>query len=62
LTVYAHGGLFILQNYIDPVAFRNLDRLQQLVMNADSQGAQAPVSAKPRPRSGHRMPSAGIKL
>jgi phage terminase large subunit GpA-like protein len=62
LTVYAHGGLFILQNHIDPVTFRNLDRLHQLVLNAGSQGAQAPLCSEPRPRSGHRILSEGIKL
>ncbi|MBN2321284.1 MAG: phage terminase large subunit family protein [Acidobacteria bacterium] len=62
LTVYAHGALFILQNFIDPVTFRNMDRLHQLVMNASSQGEKVPVSMEPRPRTGHRILSEGIKI
>jgi len=58
LTVYAHAGLFILQNYIDPVTYRNLDRLHQLVLQAGSRGSSAP----PQPRTGHRILSEGIKL
>jgi phage terminase large subunit GpA-like protein len=62
LTVYAHGGLFVLQNFIDPVTFRNLDRLQQMVMHSGSQGSQVSLHAKQPPGSGHRILSEGIKI
>lgn len=65
LTVYAHAGLFILQNFIDPVTFRNLDRLQQFVVQAGTgtQNVQTPATpvAEP-PQRGRRILSEGIKL
>jgi phage terminase large subunit GpA-like protein len=63
LTVYAHGGLFILQNFIDPLTFRNLERLHQLVLQAGGQSAQMPVNTSLQQlRTGHRILSEGIKL
>ena len=62
LTVYAHGALFILQNSIDPVTFRNLDRLHQLVLEAGRHGDPAGINNAPKPRPGHRILSEGIKL
>lgn len=59
LTVYAHGGLFVLQNFLDPATFRNLERLQQMVLEA---GAKGGALSGPVPRTGHRILSEGIKL
>lgn len=54
LTVYAHGGLFILQNFIDPAMYRGLDRMAEAL----KQG-QVP---QPAPRPGHRVLSHGVQL
>ncbi len=62
LTVYAHGGLFILQNFIDPVTFRDLDRLQQLVLQAGGQGGQNAAIVQQQPRTGRLILSEGVKL
>jgi phage terminase large subunit GpA-like protein len=65
LTVYAHGGLFILQNFIDPVGYRGLDRLLELVHQAGkgNQGQRAAAAVAPPSRpAGHRIISEGIKL
>lgn len=59
LTVYAHGGLFVLQNFIDPVTFRNLDRLHQLVRES---GAGQPAAIGGALRQGHKILNSGIKI
>lgn len=62
LTVYAHAGLFILQNFIDPVTFRNLDRLHELICQAGGRGGAVSGSpSTPRPR-GRRILSQGVRL
>jgi phage terminase large subunit GpA-like protein len=52
LTVYAHGGLFILQNYIDPMTFRNWEGLAKSI--ADRREYQQ--------KQGYKVLSQGIKL
>jgi phage terminase large subunit GpA-like protein len=59
LTVYAHGALFILQNFIDPMTFRNMDKLQQLVMET---GKGNLISSQPQGRQGHKILNQGIKI
>jgi len=62
LTVYAHAGLFILQNFIDPVTFRNLDRLHELICQTGGRGGAVSGSpSTPRPR-GRRILSQGVRL
>lgn len=66
LTVYAHGGLFILQNFIDPMGYRNLDRLLEMVQEAGKNTPAIPTAA-PIPLSqqkpaGHRIVSEGVQL
>ena len=61
LTVYAHGGLFVLQNFIDPARYRNFERLQQEVIE---RGKIAPnvVAAPVLPRRVHRIISEGVTI
>ena len=67
LTVYAHGGLHVLQNFIDPVGYRGLDKLLELVRQAGAATAAppqagAPIAAPLQRTTGHRIISEGIKI
>ena len=61
LTVYAHGGLFIMQNFIDPARYRNLEKLHAEVIES---GKNAPntVAGKVLPPRRHRVISEGIRV
>jgi len=48
LTVYAHAGLFVLQNFINPTRYRNLEKIQQEVIQL---GETAPTPAVFQPES-----------
>jgi phage terminase large subunit GpA-like protein len=52
LTVYCHAGLFVLQNYCDPLYFRDLAKIVK-----DAQAGVAPGTA---PVKGRRVRSSGI--
>jgi phage terminase large subunit GpA-like protein len=62
LTVYAHGGLFVLQNFIDPARYRNLEQLLRAVIQSAGTSSGGSAHTSPARHRIRRVVSGGISL